>query len=190
MQLVFDDVLKRKPWVLKNIKTYFSAMKSMNCGKASTIFQEKAEELENMVLTNKTFQKTRFVRALQRGNTAALRNLPTIHHVIGEEYTEAHKEGNTTRYNQLGKLMDTLQNFETLVFAIGIAQLLEPYCDASLEVQHAFHFPIQVCSTTFPAPVLQKPSLRNAMETITIIAQCNGNNYHFFCKYVFMKKKS
>ena len=69
MQLVFGDLLKKVPWILKNIKVYFSAMQSMHCGKAQTKFIEKAAELGHTVLTNKKFQQTRFVRSLQRGNT-------------------------------------------------------------------------------------------------------------------------
>ena len=33
---------------------------------------------------------------------------------------------------------------ETLFFAIGLSQLLESYCIASLESQYSTHFPIQV----------------------------------------------
>ena len=44
-------------------------MQSMRCGKASTHFYEKAKELGYIVLTNKNYQFTRFVRALQRGIT-------------------------------------------------------------------------------------------------------------------------
>ena len=54
MQLVWNDVLKEKSWIMDLVKIYFSAMKSMNCGKASTHFFEKASELGNLVLTNKT----------------------------------------------------------------------------------------------------------------------------------------
>ena len=64
-------------------------MQSMRCGKASTHFFERALELENIVLKNQAFQTTRFVRSLQRGITAALRNLPTIVSLIAEEYQEA-----------------------------------------------------------------------------------------------------
>ena len=63
-------------------------MQSMNVGKSSSLFYEKADELENCVLSNKTFQTTRFVRALLRGITAALRNLPTHIAVISESYTD------------------------------------------------------------------------------------------------------
>ena len=89
MQLVWSDALNKKPFCLKIIKVYYSAMKSMHCGKASTHFMEKAKDLENLVLTNQKVQTTRFVRSLQRGNSAVLRNLPTLVSVIAEEYQEA-----------------------------------------------------------------------------------------------------
>ena len=101
MQLVWNDVLKKKPWCLDIIKTYFSAMQSMRCGKASTHFFEKASELQNLVLTNKIYQSTRFVRSLQRGNTAALRNLPTLVYVIAEECEIATNEHNNTTVKKL-----------------------------------------------------------------------------------------
>ena len=143
MQLVFGDLLKKVPWILKNIKVYFSAMQSMHCGKAQTKFIEKAAELGHTVLTNKKFQQTRFVRSLQRGNTAALRNLPTMVSVIAEEYKEAVLERNATKAKELGKTLKGLRDAEVLFSSIGIGQLLEHYCEASLEVQYASHLPIQ-----------------------------------------------
>ena len=131
MQLVFNDTLKKKPFILKIINTYFRAMKSMNCGKAATVFKEAASELENMVLTNKTYQTTRFVRSLQRGNTTALRNLPTLVNVVA-------KDGNKK------KTLRALKSAKTLFFSIGLGQLLESYAEASLVVQYSNHFPIQV----------------------------------------------
>ena len=144
MQLVWNDVLKKKPWILAMIKIYFSAMQSMSCGKASTHFFEKASELENLVLTNKTYQSTRFVHALQRGNTAALINLPTIVSLNAEEYQDAVLNFNNTKAKELKKTLDSLMSAENLFFSIGLSQLLESYCVASLESQYVSHFPIQV----------------------------------------------
>ena len=76
-------------------------MKTMHCGKASTHFLEKAKELENIVLTNKTYQTTRFVRSLLRGITAGLRNLPTLVAIIGEDYNEAILSSNNTEAKNL-----------------------------------------------------------------------------------------
>ena len=45
MQLVWSDVLKEKSWITEITKTYFTTMSEMNTGKASTQFQEKANEL-------------------------------------------------------------------------------------------------------------------------------------------------
>ena len=104
--MVWSDTLKKKPWVLEMIETYFSVMQSKNVGKASTHFFERASELNNIVLTNKTYQKTRFVRALQRGITAFLRNLPTLHHIVSEEYLDALRDNNKTLAKQLVKVVD------------------------------------------------------------------------------------
>ena len=142
--MIWGDTLKKKPWILKWIKVYFSAMQSMNVGKSASHFLEKAEELDNCVLTNKTLQTTRFVRALLRGITAALRNLPTLIAVISKEYNEATTNHEATKSNELGKLLNSLRNAELLFFTIGLAQILEIYSGVSLEVQHASHFPIQL----------------------------------------------
>jgi hypothetical protein len=79
LQLVFPDVFKQRSWIMEKLKPYFSIMKSMNIVKANTLFQEVI----------KTLQTTRFVRAFQRAITSALRNLPTLHCIIGKKYTTA-----------------------------------------------------------------------------------------------------
>ena len=101
-----------------------------------TKFTEKAAELVHTVLTNKKIQQTRFVRSLQQGNTAALRNLPTMVSVIAEEYKEAVLERNATKAKELGKTLKGLRDAEVLFSSIGIGQLLEHYCEASLEVHN------------------------------------------------------
>ena len=121
-------------------------MQSMNVGKSASYFTEKAEELDNCVLTNKTLQTTRFVRALLRGITAALRNLPTLIAVIGKEYNEATINHENTKAAQLNSILNSLRNAELLFFTIGLGQILEIYSGVSLEVQHASHFPIQLWS--------------------------------------------
>ena len=78
-------------------------MQTMNCGKSATLFLEKAEELENNVLTNKKLQTTRFVRSLLRGLTSALRNLPALSAVIGDQYQEAILKNDATLAKQLKK---------------------------------------------------------------------------------------
>ena len=144
MQLVFSDVLRKKTFILQMIDTYFRAMSNQNTGKASTMFQERAAELNNIVLANQTYQETRFVRSLLRGLTAALRNLPTIHGVLALEYNDCAKYFHNRRGLELQAIMDELTNAEVLFFTIGFCQLLELYAIASLESQHSAHFPIQV----------------------------------------------
>ena len=124
MQLTWSDVLKDKPWCLEIMKVYFTAMQSMNCGKASTHFMEKAQELGNIVLKNQIFQTTRFVQSLQRGITTGLRNLPTLVSIIAEDFEEATLQHENTRAKELKKVLDSLMSAETLFFSIGMSQLL------------------------------------------------------------------
>ena len=144
MQLTWGDVLKKNPRILEILNIYFNAMAERNAGKASTHFHERAEDLGTIVLTNKTHQKTRFVRALLRGLTAALRNLPTLVAVIAEECENAANEHDNTSVKKLTAIWKKLEDGKNLVFTIGMAQLLEMYSEVSLEAQQSFHFPIQV----------------------------------------------
>ena len=57
MQLTWNDVLKKNPWILNLTNIYFSVMTDMNTGKASTKFREKADELNNIVLENKSIKQ-------------------------------------------------------------------------------------------------------------------------------------
>ena len=133
LQLIFHDVFKQRSWVMEALKTYFSTMQSMNTGKAGTKFQETAEDLENIVLTNKTVQLTRFVKAFLRAIETALRNLPTINAVIGDEYSKATLNRSNTKDKEQKRSLDNLMDAETLFLSIGVCQLLESYCQASLE---------------------------------------------------------
>lgn len=144
MQLIWGEVIKKNPWILDIIDTYFSAMANNNTGKSSTIFQERAAELNNIILQNQNYQSTRFVRSLLRGLTAGLRNLPTLHHILASEFEECALKCNNTRGKELEKIMCKLTNAENLFFVIRFCQLLEYYSITSLEGQYSSHFPIQV----------------------------------------------
>ena len=146
MQLVWSDVLKKHEWVMELMDVYFKAMSDRNTGKSSTHFQERAEELGYIVLTNKSYQKTRFVRALLRGLTAAMRNLPTLVSLLAEEFQDAALRYNNTQAKILEKTLDNLRSAKNLLLTIGMMQLLEIYSSVSLEAQHSFHFPVQVWS--------------------------------------------
>ena len=144
MQLVWSDLLKDNDWILKLTNIYFDAMAERNTGKASTHFQERAEELGHIVLTNKSYQKTRFVRALLRGLTAALRNLPTLVAILAAEFNDASLRFSNTQGKVIGSTLKNLRSAENLLLTIGLMQLLEIYAAVSLEAQHSFHFPVQV----------------------------------------------
>ena len=154
MELVFGDILKKNPLILKTLDIFFSPMQDQNRGKAATKFQELASELNNIVLANKKYQSTRFVRSLLRGLTAALRNMPTIFTGYAKEHFETGQiTFNHTRGLELEAIMAKLQNVKTLFFIIGFTQILEIYCIVSLEVQHASHFPIQAWASIDSAKV-------------------------------------
>ena len=117
--------------------------------------------MNNIVLANKKYQSTRFVRSLLRGLTAALRNMPTIFTGYAKEHFEIGQiTFNHTRGLELEAIMAKLQNVKTLFFIIGFTQILEIYCIVSLEVQHASHFPIQAWASIDSA----KAQLANLAE--------------------------
>ena len=62
LQLVWNRVIKKNAKVIALIKVYFDAMSDFSLGKASTIFQNRAKELGNLVLTPKKQQTTRFIK--------------------------------------------------------------------------------------------------------------------------------
>ena len=103
MKLVWADILKQRKWILNVTDTYFKVMQSKNTGKAATHFEERAEELGHIVLTNKTYQTTRFVRALLRGLTAAIRNLPTLVNILAEDFNEAALQFNNRESQKVRK---------------------------------------------------------------------------------------
>ena len=99
---------------------------------------------DSVILSNKCKQDTRFVRSLQRCFTAVLRNLPTLHRVIYEDFEDCCRNFENAKGSKLRKKLDQLEKGENLFVAIGLAQLLENYCLVSLESQYCDHFPIQV----------------------------------------------
>lgn len=147
MEIVWAETLKKNDWVLDIFDIYFSTMKNQNIGKASTNFFETAAELKNIVLANKIYQSTRFVRSLLRGLQAALRNLPTLFNVLAKEFNEAALDTDNTTGKILLKIMDKLQNVNNLLFLIGFVQILEIFTEVSIEVQYSNHFPTQAWSS-------------------------------------------
>ena len=144
LQIIWHRSLKQNPEILDLIKIYFNAMQEWNLGKASTIFLNRAKELGNIVLTNKNYQTTRFVRSLIRGLRAAMQNLPTIIAILANDYEEAALDGRNTDALEINKMLKKLRSSVNLVKTVGVLELLEIYAETSLESQHASYFPTQV----------------------------------------------
>ncbi|CAL4140007.1 unnamed protein product, partial [Meganyctiphanes norvegica] len=144
MQLVFSDTMNENPIILNAMNILFEAMSEFNTGKSSTHFEERARELEHLVLMNKRYQATRFVRTFVRGATAGLRNLPTLYHLIAEEYEASVESCNNTKAKKLNSTLENLRSSENIAIIIGIVQILEIYTKASLAAQHSLWFPTQV----------------------------------------------
>ena len=85
MQLTWSDLIKKYDKIMKVADCYFGKMKEHKLGKIGTHFLNRAGELGYLVLTNKQNQTTRFGKALLRGLTVALRNLPTLQIILNEE---------------------------------------------------------------------------------------------------------
>ena len=71
-------------------------------------------------MTNKSYQETRFVRALVRGLTAAMRNLPTIVALLSLEFDEAAMKLNNTQGKALEKTIKSLRSAKNLLLTIGM----------------------------------------------------------------------
>ena len=135
-------------------------MKEHKLGKVGTHFLNRARELGYLVLTNKQHQTTRFVRALLRGLTAALRNLPTLEIILNEEIRNMELAGKNYKVNKLNKNKRQMKDAKNLLFVIGLMQILEVYAEVSLTAQHAQYFPTQVWSDINSA----KAKLRSLAE--------------------------
>ena len=151
MQLTWADLIKKHPEIMKVTDCFFNVMKVHKLGKVGTHFMNRAQELGYLVLTNKQHQTTRFVRALLRGLTAALRNLPTLEIVLNEEIREMELAGKNDRVNRLNKDKRLMKDSKHVMFVIGLMQILEIYAEVSLSAQHANYFPTQVWSAIIAA---------------------------------------
>ena len=127
-------LLKKHPEIMKIVDCYFNIMKEHRLGKVGTHF-----------LTNKKHQTTRFVRALIRGLTAALRNIPTLEIILNESIREMEMAGKNDKVSIFNKAKRLMKDAKNILFVIGLMQILEIYATVSLSAQHRDYFPTQVC---------------------------------------------
>lgn len=86
---------------------------------------------------------SRFVRSLARGLQAYLRNLPTLIAILAGKYEEAARAARHTQAREVLQQLAKLRDPRNLLLVVGLAQLLELYCRASLASQHYKRFPTQ-----------------------------------------------
>ena len=113
-------------------------------GKGSLVFLEAAAELDNVVLTNKSYQTTRFVMATLRGMSTYMTNLPTLYAIHSQTLQECLKISDNTGAKSCMETIKNIGNGEKIAMMIGICQLLELYSKCSLSAQHAKKFPTSV----------------------------------------------
>ena len=186
MQCVWKDVITEHPEIMGTADELFKVMSNHRLGKAGTHFEKRAKELGYLILTNKKSQTTRFVRALVRGMSAALRNMPTLEIVQKESINDAKisKKKNKTSgrfiYEELEEELEELKSARNLMFILGLMQILEPYCEASLAAQHSKYFPSQVWSFILEAKSKIKSLSENWVwsEVELKFAQCGKPKEH------------
>ena len=144
LQIIWNDVLKEDKSVLKMIDIYFKAMGNWRLGKQSIIFENRAKMLGNLVLKNKHYLTTRFVRSLMLGLRTAAQNLPTIIQIVATDYDEAALDGRNADAKKMKKQLDDLRSSRNLAKTVGVMQMLEEYCKISLTAQSSKNFPTQV----------------------------------------------
>ena len=160
MQLTWADLIKKHPEIIKTADCFFNVMMENRLGKVGTHFMNRANELGYLVLTNKTHQTTRFVRALMRGLTAALRNLPTLDVVLSEEIRAMEMAGKNDKVNKMNKTKRKMKDARHILLVIGLMQILEIYAEVSLSAQHSQYFPTQIWSVIKSAKAKLKVSLK------------------------------
>ena len=140
LQIIWKTGLAQHPLVEEIISLVFETMDDYRLGKSSTIFRARAAELGHLVLTNKKQQTTRFVRSLARGLQAWFRNLPTIIAIKSMVYEEAVRDCKNTTALEVLKHLNKIRDPRNTLLSLGLAQVLELYCKASLQAQHNFRF--------------------------------------------------
>ena len=150
LQLAYGDVIKsKKDLFLDNlINKIFRLMSDFNSGKASLIFQEYARELHYCVLTNKSNQTTRFVRALLRGIQSLLRNLACLYNVHGKISEDAVLSNDNTTAKESLNMQSQISDGKFIASVVGIAQILEEYALLSLDSQNLKFFPTSVLNSS------------------------------------------
>jgi hypothetical protein len=144
LQVIWNRVLTEEESVLRLLNIYFKAMDANRLGKHATIFENKARMIGNLVLKNKHYLTTRFVRSLVLGMRSALQNLPTLIAIVAEEYNAAALDSRNADAVAPKKVLENLRSSRNLVKTIGIMQILEQYCKTSLTGQSSSMFPSQV----------------------------------------------
>ena len=150
MQLAYNDLIKAnsQPFFKKLIDDVFDLMSDFNSGKASLIFKECAETLHYSVLTNKSNQTTRFVRALLRGIQALLRNIPCLYNLWGDIVKECALENDNTGAKEAMKMTGRLSDGKFIASVVGVVQILEEYAKTSLDSQNLSFFPTSVLNSS------------------------------------------
>ena len=135
MQIVWMNGISNNPVFLDVITTLFDAMKQFRVGKENAVFNEAAIELHNYVLRNKKEQSTRFVSSLAKGLKTAMQNWPTIVNILSEDLQEKASMSRNTEAKVIEAQLKKLRSPKTLLLAVGLCQVLDYYCPASIEVR-------------------------------------------------------
>ena len=143
-QLIYKHGLAEHPVMEDTIDFLFSTMKEFRLGKSSTIFHNAAKDLGHIVLTNKKDTTTRFIRSAARGVKTFLQNLPTIAMILNSIYENHALEGENTEAREILVKVQKLRDPRFILLVVGLAQIMEAYCEVSLEGQYSSHFPTQV----------------------------------------------
>ena len=131
LQIIWNKLISpgksQNSLVKKVLEVYVKPMQDFNTGQAGQVFKDIAEDVGNLILTNKTTQTTRFVRSFLRCLETGLRNIATFVAMYGKLLQEALARNGNTEAKRLKKLIDGLTNPTNIFSAIGLLQVLEIY---------------------------------------------------------------
>lgn len=145
MQLAYSDVFKKKGNIMeKLIKNTFSIMSDFKTGKGGTVFLEAASEMNHVVQTNKSNQETRFVMATLRGLSTYMINLPTLHGIHANIFSDCNEDCDNTGAKAALDVMNKISDGKSIAMMVGTCQLLDMYSKCSLTAQHSRMFPTTV----------------------------------------------
>ena len=146
LQLVYSDALRKNKQFKKFNTMMYKYMQNNKFGQSGCRFREVSDNLLQPILSNKSAQETRWIRAELRCIQTFLRNLPVFVHIQEQEVEKLSKIQDLAGMKKAESQLKELKDPNNIAFAVGLCDLLNDYADLSLVGQDILKFPSTVSS--------------------------------------------